>query len=201
MENVIFFITISVLSVKYELIFIWHLSVETGMKSGQRCQLCLKNAKCLQLKSCRLFFEKSHVCSLISERNQIQSSYWKIRWSMYHMTEQIVHGKCLILGINDSFVKRIPWRACDEIRNWQMIEEEYHWGWLVFCESPLVSWNLKRIKSYIHSWVVWVFTVQVVCRISQTQYIANSGCFLFHNSINSSAPLLENNVVSLEAGS
>lgn len=43
-------------------------SVETGMKSGQSCQLCLKNAKCLQLKSCRLFFEKSHVCSLISEK-------------------------------------------------------------------------------------------------------------------------------------
>lgn len=66
-----FFITISVLSVKYELIFIWHLylfSVETGMKSGQSCQLCLKNAKCLQLNSCRLFFEKSHVCSLISEK-------------------------------------------------------------------------------------------------------------------------------------
>lgn len=54
---------------------------------------------------------------LLVKRNQIQSSYWKIRWSMYHMTEQIVHGKCLILGINDSFVKRIPLRACDEVRN------------------------------------------------------------------------------------
>lgn len=30
---------------------------------------------------------------------------------------------------------------------------------------------------------------------------SNSGCFLLHNSINSSAPLLENNVVSLALGS
>lgn len=139
------------------------------MKSGQRCQLCLRNAKCLQLKSFSL--KKVIFVHLLVKRNQIQSSNWKIRWSMYCMTEQIVHGKCLILGINDSFVKRIPWRACDEVRNWQMIEEEYHYGWL-FCESPLVSWNLRRIKSYIHTWVVWVFTVQVVCRISQTQYLA-----------------------------